>query len=209
MKISVFIPTRGYPYCEVIFRLNSDGIPYTFMHGNVGWSLTMNNAVNAFMEEDSDIFVAVDDDTIPPGGFLPRLVAPILEDAADIVGAPVVAVPRPGGLVIPNTFQWGVQDGQETYLPYIGQGVEPVDAVGSAVLAVHRRVFQKVKRPFSEELNKDGSIVRGGDLRFCERAVSQGFRVVANFDLLCEHFRAVHLGALAAAYTVQFQEEAV
>ena len=209
MKISVFIPTRGFPYCEVIWRLNQDGIPYTFMSGNVGWSITMNNAVNAFLESESDIFVSIDDDTIPPGGFLPALVAPIEEDAADIVGAPTVAVPQPGGLVIPNTFMMGVRDGVETYLPYIGQGVEPVDAVGSAVLAVHRKVFQKIKRPFSEELHKDGSIARGGDIRFCEKAISQGFRVAANFDILCEHYRAVHLGALAAAYTVEFTREEI
>jgi GT2 family glycosyltransferase len=194
MKVSIFIPTRGFIYAETIQRLNLDGLTYSIMTGGVSWSNTLNRCVEAFMDQDSDLFVCVDDDTIPPEGFLNGLVSGI-ESGYSIVGAPTL-IAKPGGIFMPNTYY--LKDGE--YEHAFGKGIQEVDAVGSACLAVERRVFQKVKAPFLESFHKTGVIETGGDLRFCKRAASQGFKIAANYDVLCEHYRSIHLNAAADAY---------
>lgn len=194
MKVSIFIPTRGFVYAETIQRLNLDGLTYSIMTGGVAWSNTMNRSVEAFMGQDSDVFVAVDDDTIPPEGFLQGLLEP-LEHGFSIVGAPTL-IAKPGGIFMPNTYK--LKDGN--YEHEFGKGIQEVDAVGSACLAVSRSVFTKIKAPFLESFHKNGTIDLGGDLRFCKRAKSQGFKVAANYDILCEHYRPIHLNSAADAY---------
>lgn len=154
----------------------------------------MNRSVEAFLNQDADVFVAVDDDTIPPEGFLDGLIAGI-DAGFDIVGAPTL-VAQPGRIFLPNIYKL---NGKE-YEPAFGVGLEEVDAVGSACIAVKRDVFKKVKAPFSESLHSNGTIDLGGDLRFCKRAKSQGFKVAANYDVLCEHYRAIHLNSAADSY---------
>lgn len=194
MRVSIFIPTRGFVYAETIQRLNLEGLTYSIMTGGVGWSNTMNRCVEAFMGQDADLFVAVDDDTIPPEGFLAGLVSGI-ESGYSIVGAPTL-IAKPGNIFLPNTYR--IEDSK--YEHAFGKGIEELDAVGSACIAVKKEVFSKIKAPFLESFHKNGTIDLGGDLRFCKRAKSQGFKVAANFDILCEHYRPIHLNAGADAY---------
>lgn len=194
MRVSIFIPTRGFVYAETIQRLNLDGLSYSIMTGGVAWSNTMNRSVEAFMAQDADVFVAVDDDTIPPEGFLEGLLAP-LDEGFSISGAPTL-IAKPGGIFMPNTYK--LKDG--TYEHEFGKGIQEVDAVGSACIAVKQEVFTKIKAPFLESFHKNGTIDLGGDLRFCKRAKSQGFKVAANYDVLCEHYRPIHLNSAADAY---------
>lgn len=200
MRVSIFIPTRGFVFAETIQRLNSEGLSYSIMTGGVAWSNTMNRCVEAFMEIESDIFVCIDDDTIPPEGFLDGLVSGI-ESGYGIVGAPTL-VARPGNIFLPNTYQ--VREGE--YLHMFGRGLTEVDAVGSACLAVSRDVFKKVKAPFLESFHKNGTIDLGGDLRLCKKAKSQGFKVAADFDILCEHYRSIHLNSAADSYISVIRE---
>jgi GT2 family glycosyltransferase len=194
MRVSIFVPTRGFIYAETVQRLNLDGLVYSIMTGGVSWSNTMNRCVEAFLNQDADVFVALDDDTIPPEGFLDGLLAGI-EAGYDIVGAPTL-IAKPGSIFLPNIY---TVRGSE-YEHCFGIGIQEVDAVGSACIAVKREVFKKVKAPFLESFHKNGTIDLGGDLRFCKRAKSQGFKVAANYDVLCEHYRAIHLNAGADAY---------
>lgn len=194
MQVSIFIPTRGFIYAETIQRLNLDGLTYSIMTGGVAWSNTLNRCVEAFMDQDADVFVCVDDDTIPPEGFLNGLIEGI-EEGYSIVGAPTL-IAKPGGIFMPNTYY--LKDGE--YEHAFGKGIQEVDAVGSACLAVSGEVLRKIKAPFLESFHKNGTIDLGGDLRFCKRAKSQGFKVAANFDILCEHYRHIHLNSAADAY---------
>lgn len=200
MRVSIFIPTRGFVYAEVVQRLNTDGLTYSIMTGGVSWSNTMNRCVEAFLGQDADLCVFVDDDTIPPEGFLDGLIAGI-EAGYSIVGAPTL-IAKPGTIFLPNTYK--IQEGE--YINCFGSGIEEVDAVGSACLAVKREVLNKVKGPFLESFHKNGTINLGGDLRFCKRAKSQGFKVAANYDVLCEHYRSIHLNAGADAYVSLIRE---
>lgn len=194
MKVSIFIPTRGFIYAETIQRLNLDELTYSIMTGGVSWSNNMNRCVEAFLAQDADVAVFLDDDTIPPAGFLDGLIAGI-EQGYSIVGAPTL-IAKPGGIFLPNTYKLE----KDEYINAFGTGIQEVDAVGSACLAVSRSVFTKIKAPFLESYHKNGTIDLGGDLRFCKRAKSQGFKVAANYDVLCEHYRAIHLNAAADAY---------
>lgn len=201
MRVSIYIPTRGFIHAEVISRLNLDGLTYSIMTGNVGWSNTMNRCVESFMGQESDVFVSIDDDTIPPAGFLDKLVSGI-ESGYGVVGAPTL-IAKPGTIFLPNTYK---KNGTE-YDHYFGHGLERVDAVGSACIAVSRDVFKKVKAPFLESFHKNGTINLGGDINFCQKAISNGFKVGADFDVLCEHYRAIHLNAAADAYVSIIRNE--
>ena len=192
VRVSIFIPTRGFVYAEVIQRLNTEGLTYSIMTGGISWSNTMNRCVEAFMGQDADVFVCVDDDTIPPEGFLDGLLLP-LEQGYSISGAPTL-VARAGNIFLPNTYR--DPDLEHAF----GHGIEEVDAVGSACMAVKREVFEKVKAPFLEKFHKNGTIELGGDLNLCRKAKAQGFKIAANYDVLCEHYRSIHLNAAAEAY---------
>jgi len=196
MRTAVYVPTRGFPYAGVISRLNEDQIPYSFMVGNQGWSITMNRIVAEFLKTDAEICVFLDDDTIPPNGWLPKLVEPVAEGQFDVVGAPVL-IAKEGQVFTPNTYN---SPGK----PYFGRGLEEVEFVGSACLAVSRKTLEEMVhirdgRPFAEKMN--GAVVEmGGDMAFCWECVNYGHKIAVNFDVVCEHYRHVHLNAAHAAY---------
>jgi GT2 family glycosyltransferase len=195
---AIFIPTRGFIAADVISRLNEEELPYSIMTGSVSWSNTMNRAVEAFLSTPADVFLTIDDDTIPPLGWVDSLVNPIAEGQFDIMGG-VALIAKPGSIFLPNTYEKGDGDTDE-FIHSFGNGIQEVDAVGSACLAVSRKVLEEVKAPFLESFHENGTIDLGGDIRFCTRAKEAGFKVGANFDVLCEHYRPIHLNAAADAY---------
>lgn len=132
-------------------------------------------------------------------------VRPIEGGDFDIVGLPCLAA-TPNQIFTPNVFTWTVVGEDYQWVPRFGRGLEQVEAVGSACIAIHRKVLKKIKAPFNEELHPNGTVKLSGDLRFCEKAASQGFKIGCDFDALCEHYRTVHLSSTALAYSTALLE---
>ena len=82
------------------------------------------------------------------------------------------------------------------------KGLQKVDAVGTGCILISRRVFDNPemrKGAFVRKLNPDGTVERGNDISFCERATGQGFEIFAHFDFKCQHFSEIELHEVARA----------
>jgi hypothetical protein len=66
-----------------------------------------------------------------------------------------------------------------------------------------RRVFEHPemqKGSFIRKLNGNGTVERGNDISFCERAVDCGFEIWAHFDFPCMHFIELELNEVVRAF---------
>ena len=196
---AVYIPTRGYVFCEVITALNDLGICPYFMRGSVAWSMVMNKIVEDFLlRNEADILLCIDDDTIPPQNLL-AITRPILDGGFDVVGAPTM-ISKPGLPAYPNIYVRTDDEGEYEPDPSPRNGVVEVDAVGSACLAMSREILEKVKAPFLEEFHPNGIIKLGGDLNFCKKVYAAGGKVAAHYDVVCEHFTTMHVNERQMTY---------
>jgi hypothetical protein len=82
-------------------------------------------------------------------------------------------------------------------------GLQKVDAVGTGCLLISRRVFldpEMRKAPFNRTYNEDGTVERGNDIAFCERATKQGFEIFAHYNYRCQHFNELELHEVVRAF---------
>jgi len=49
------------------------------------------------------------------------------------------------------------------------------------------------KGAFTRKLNPDGTVDKGNDISFCERAREAGFGIFAHFDYPCDHMCEISL----------------
>ena len=73
------------------------------------------------------------------------------------------------------------------------RGLLEVDAVGSGVMLIARRVLEKVKIPFERKWNDEGVPIKGLDFYFCDKAKALGFKIFVHWEYLCSHFKKVDL----------------
>lgn len=197
MNLSVYIPTRGYVFCEVIQGLQNLGIHPYFMRGTVGWSNSMNRIVEDFLlRDEAEILLTIDDDTIPPENLL-AITKPIIDGEFDVVGAPTF-ITKPGLPAFPNVYRWNGDDYETDPTPR--EGLHQVDAIGSACIAMSKNCLMDIEAPFLEEFHPNGVIKLGGDIRFCHKAREQMFDVAAHYDVVCEHFTSVHVNERQMTY---------
>jgi len=82
-------------------------------------------------------------------------------------------------------------------------GLQEVDAIGTGCFIIARRVFEDHwmrEAPFQRTYNKDGTVDRGNDIAFCERARKYGFKIYAHFDYPCFHFNELELNQVVSAF---------
>jgi len=82
-------------------------------------------------------------------------------------------------------------------------GLQAVDAVGTGCVLFSRRVFENEhmqKGCFHRTWNDDGTMNKGNDIAFCERARSCGFQIFAHFDYLCDHFTELSMLEMIRAF---------
>ena len=76
------------------------------------------------------------------------------------------------------------------------QGLQRVDAVGTGCVLFARRVFEHPemqKGAFVRKLYPDGTVHKGNDISFCERAKEAGFEIWTHYDYMCRHFNEIEL----------------
>lgn len=82
---------------------------------------------------------------------------------------------------------------------FLGNGIEPVFALGSGLLLVNRQVYETIPRPFySIEWNNDYTDLVGEDIYFCKKAAEHGFTTYVDHDL---SKRISHIGV--QEYTIK------
>jgi hypothetical protein len=82
-------------------------------------------------------------------------------------------------------------------------GLQEVDAVGTGCLLMNKRVFEKDamrRAPFQRIYNKDGTVERGNDIAFCEKARRHGYKIYAHYDYRCQHFAELELHEVMEAF---------
>jgi len=157
-----------------------------------------NKIVERFLKTDADYLLMLDDDIIPPAGFLT-----LADYDKDIIGGLCFACKNREGrdIIIPLALEKKKAERKDIKWKYRpvklrgDEGLVEVDAVGTGAILIARRVLEhpKMKPPFVDYYDKDGLRVEGLDLSFCRRAKENGFKVYTHTDYACSHWTEMDL----------------
>lgn len=168
---------------------------------HVPFENNLHHIINDFVVGNYDYWLSIDADNPPTNNPLD-----LIELDKDIIGCPTPVWHYTGK--IPKERPW--YENVYKYVPEedaytewnIKKGLQEVDAIGTGCFLVARRVFDNPemgKGCFTRKLNPDGTVNRGNDLSFCERAKEQGFKIFAHFDYRCQHFNELELSEVVQA----------
>jgi GT2 family glycosyltransferase len=162
----------------------------------------LHHIVNDFIGDNYDYWLNIDADNPPMNNPLD-----LIELDKDIIGCPTpvyhftnkIKGERPW---YENAYTYVPEkDAYKEYLPK--QGLQKVDAVGTGCTLIARRVFdhpEMRKGAFTRKLNPDGTVLKGNDISFCERAKEAGFDIFAHFDYRCQHFNEIEMHETIRAF---------
>lgn len=101
---------------------------------------------------------------------------------------------------------WNAYDYDESTDAYrehsVREGLQKVDAVGTGCFLMARRVAEHPDLQHGAFLRKlwpDGTVNKGNDLSFCERARKIGFKIWCHYGYPCRHFQEIDLHEVALA----------
>lgn len=147
----------------------------------VSMVVVRNNLVENALKTDCSHFLFLDGDELFPEDMMLKL----LTHNKDIVSAYVCVKRHPEK---PNAY---IKHNSK-YMPYLGSGLEEVDAVGFGNILVKREVFEKMEKPwFAYEDSK--TKITTEEIYFFEKAKKLGYKLYCDFGLRCQH---LSLGAL-------------
>ncbi len=162
----------------------------------------LHHIVNDFIGGNYDYWLNIDADNPPMNNPLD-----LIELDKDIIGCPSpvyhftdkIKGERPW---YENSYEYVPE--QDAYKEYPNkQGLQKVDAVGTGCMLIARRVFDNPemrKGAFTRKLNPDGTVNKGNDISFCERATKQGFKIFAHYDYRCQHFNELEMHEVIHAF---------
>lgn len=163
----------------------------------------LNKIVKEFVEGDCDFWLSIDADNPPYGNPLD-----LVQNDLDIVGFPTPVwyydgEDKPGE----RPVYWNAYDYVESadaYLPHEPMsGIQQVDAIGTGCFLVARRVFEHPdlqKGAFLRVYDEWGTVERGNDIAFSERARAAGFKIFADYEHPCMHFNELELNEVVQAF---------
>lgn len=168
---------------------------------NKPYENNLHHIVKDFLEGGYDYWLSMDADNPP------------LENPLDLVALDkdIIGLPTPiwhyNGKPGERPIYWNVYkihgDGSKGYNEWQPrEGLQKVDAIGTGCFLIARRVFEDPNMQngaFTRKLNPNGTVERGNDISFCERARECGFEVWAHFDYPCNHFSEIELNEVARA----------
>ncbi len=161
----------------------------------------LNHIVNYFMEGDYSHWLNIDADNPPTNNPLE-----LVELDKDIIGCPTPVWHYTGKeKEIPiywNAYNYSEKD--DAYREHLTRnGLQRVDAVGTGCVLISRRVFEAPemrKTPFTRKLHDDGTVHKGNDMSFCERARECGFEIYCHYGYVCDHYCEINLNDVARAF---------
>jgi hypothetical protein len=75
----------------------------------------------------------------------------------------------------------------------LNNGVVEVDAIGSGVMMIARRVLEAIPHPFRNDYDPEGIKTRGLDSNFCRRAKKLGYSVWVDTNNKSSHWTTMDL----------------
>lgn len=164
----------------------------------------LNHIVKDFVHGGYDYWLNIDSDNPPMKNPLD-----LIELNLDIVGLPTpiwhFAGNEPPG---ERPIYWNGYDyvpKADAYMEHLPrEGLQRVDAIGTGCFLISKRVFQDSylrKGPFLREYNEDGTIRKGNDIAFSEKARNQGFKLYVHYEYPCFHFNELELNEIVSAFT--------
>lgn len=162
----------------------------------------LHHIVNDFMAGDYDFWLNIDSDNPPEANPLDLVTYDL-----DVIGLPTPVWHFTGKTkgerpIYENAYKYVPSEDAYTEWPD-KVGLQRPDAVGTGCVLYSRRVFENPemrKAPFQRIWNADGTVERGNDISFCERATKQGFLIFAHYDYRCKHFCELELHEVARAF---------
>ena len=148
-----------------------------------------NACVKYFLQTKHTHLLFIDSDTIPFKNPLK-----LIEHDKHIVGG---VYPRWKS----NNYEWLVmdrlKDGRYVQVkPEKRGGLSECDGLGAGCLMMTREVLESMKAPFKDAVDEEGIRSIGHDFLFCERAKKRGYKVFADWNILCDHIKLVPLVAI-------------
>lgn len=202
------VPTRGQVWhgtAAALLDLRMDAtaagerLPISFCRSKTSVVEARNLCFQRFLQGDWKVLLMVDDDVVPSVDVL-NFIDIVLAGEADIVSS-VCPVIRPGLPVVPNLYE--VLPTSQLGIPIqrivSEHGLQRFDAVGFGVVAMHRKVVQKLK-VCRQRTDRNGVVTMGEDVDFCARARAEGFKVACDLDVVSDHMMTVSGNHLLDAY---------
>ena len=195
--IGLYVPTRGHVWHQTASALGHFNPIY--VRCNTGVADARSTIVAQFLESDAKVLVMCDDDVVPPEGWT-KVVSHVQLGRTDVCAA-VVPICLEHSVFLPNVFERNdsLPKGYQLNAEFLRkEGVEEVDAVGTGLIAIHRRVLEdkRMKGCFLADMSKG----KGEDVLFCERAKKARYKISVDFDIWCDHMTLVHANGVANAY---------
>lgn len=210
MKVLVTVPNVHWINRHVVHRLLLLQADRRYklnieLPSNRPYENNQHHIVNDFMAGDADYWLSIDADNPPLNNPLD-----LIELDKDIIGLPTPIWHYTGERherpVYWNAYRWNEE--KRAYNEWQDRdGLQRVDAIGTGCFIIARRVFEHPdmrKGAFTRKLNTDGTVDKGNDISFCERATEVGFEVWCHFGYPCRHFCEIDLHECALAIKGMF-----
>lgn len=158
------------------------GGTYAFFSG-MPFDHARNTAVDRTLEHGFQWLFFLDDDVIPPPDAIHRLIS----RGGDIVSGLYYRRAEP---IVPVMIK--EVNGQRIWVTDFQAGsLLDVDLVGAGCLLIHRRVLERVPKPWFEWLLDRPEIPEGQrcseDFAFCRKAKQHGFNIQVDTGVVCRH----------------------
>ncbi len=106
-------------------------------------------------------------------------------------------------------FEWlamnEMPDGRYVTTPE-RKGLVEVDGIGAGCMLIKREVLKGMKAPFEDLTRPDGRRSVGHDYAFCKKAKKRGYKIYADWEVLCDHVKMVPLMTVVKALKKSFDE---
>lgn len=168
----------------------------------------LHHIVNEFMDGPYDFWLEINSDNPPIKNPLD-----LVQLDRDIIGLPTPIWHYTSEKKGERPVYWNAYDYVKESGMYsehkIKEGLQKVDAIGTGCLLISRRVFdhpEMRKAPFMRGWNEDGTVEKGNDIMFCERARANGFEIYCHYDYPCDHFSELSLSETTRAFRELYEE---
>jgi len=153
-----------------------------------------NKTITKFLDSGFEWYYTMDSDNPPLGNPLEHIDKDydILAFPTPIWYSEIMSRQRGEPPIVWNCFDWCEDSsGWREHQPQ--SGIQQIGAAGSGSMLINRRVLEKVRPAFVRRYNEFGEVTQGSDLLFCKRATDIGFKVYADYNNPCSHYKEVDL----------------
>jgi len=149
-------------------------------------SYNRNLICKRFLTTDCDYLLMIDGDCVPTDKILN-----LADYDKDVIGGTCFGFVNK--MIVPFCMKKRDDGRYDVVDASLNGGVIEVDAIGSGVMMIARRVLEEMPYPFRNEYDPEGIKTRGLDFNFCTRAKKLGYKVWCATDMLVSHWATVDL----------------